>query len=78
MEPETKYAKSGDVNIAYQVVGDGPLCADASRFQPPPTGVAAPWVPDLVWAADEGPGPPEGRPYKSRLEILPEGGRDVI
>jgi pimeloyl-ACP methyl ester carboxylesterase len=25
MQPETKYAKSGDVNIAYQVVGDGPL-----------------------------------------------------
>ena len=25
MTPETKYAKSGDVNIAYQVVGDGPL-----------------------------------------------------
>jgi pimeloyl-ACP methyl ester carboxylesterase len=23
--PETQYAKSGDVNIAYQVVGDGPL-----------------------------------------------------
>jgi pimeloyl-ACP methyl ester carboxylesterase len=23
--PETHYAKSGDVNIAYQVVGDGPL-----------------------------------------------------
>ncbi len=23
--PETRYAKSGDVNIAYQVVGDGPL-----------------------------------------------------
>ncbi len=23
--PETKYAKSGDINIAYQVVGDGPL-----------------------------------------------------
>ncbi len=23
--PETKYAKSGDVSIAYQVVGDGPL-----------------------------------------------------
>ena len=22
--PETHYAKSGDVNIAYQVVGDGP------------------------------------------------------
>lgn len=22
--PETRYAKSGDVNIAYQVVGDGP------------------------------------------------------
>ena len=24
MPPETRYAKSGDVNIAYQVVGDGP------------------------------------------------------
>ena len=23
MLPETKYAKSGDINIAYQVVGDG-------------------------------------------------------
>ena len=23
--PETRYAKSGDLNIAYQVVGDGPL-----------------------------------------------------
>ena len=25
MQPKTRYAKSGDVNIAYQVVGDGPL-----------------------------------------------------
>ena len=25
MRPETKYARSGDVHIAYQVVGDGPL-----------------------------------------------------
>jgi len=25
MTPETRYARSGDVNIAYQVVGDGPL-----------------------------------------------------
>jgi class 3 adenylate cyclase len=25
MVPETRYAKSGDVNIAYQVVGEGPL-----------------------------------------------------
>ena len=24
MKPETKYARSGDVNIAYQVVGEGP------------------------------------------------------
>ena len=23
--PETRYAKSGDIDIAYQVVGDGPL-----------------------------------------------------
>ena len=25
MTPETRYAKSDDVNIAYQVVGDGPI-----------------------------------------------------
>jgi len=25
MPPETLYAKSGDLNIAYQVVGDGPF-----------------------------------------------------
>jgi pimeloyl-ACP methyl ester carboxylesterase len=25
MPPETRYAKSGDVNIAYQVVGEDPL-----------------------------------------------------
>src|SRR6185503_20358155 len=25
MRPETRYAKSGDISIAYQVVGDGPL-----------------------------------------------------
>ena len=24
MEPETRYALSGDVRVAYQVVGDGP------------------------------------------------------
>jgi len=25
MVPETKYAKSGDVHIAYQVLGQGPI-----------------------------------------------------
>jgi pimeloyl-ACP methyl ester carboxylesterase len=25
MQPETRYAKSGDLRIAYQVVGDGPF-----------------------------------------------------
>jgi hypothetical protein len=25
MPPETRYAASGEVNIAYQVVGDGPI-----------------------------------------------------
>src|ERR671930_1341544 len=25
MVPQTRYAKSGELNIAYQVVGDGPL-----------------------------------------------------
>ena len=24
-DPETRYARSGDVSIAYQVVGDGPV-----------------------------------------------------
>jgi hypothetical protein len=25
MRPVTRYAKSGDIHIAYQVVGDGPI-----------------------------------------------------
>ena len=25
MKPKTKYAKSDEINIAYQVVGDGPI-----------------------------------------------------
>jgi hypothetical protein len=25
MPPQTRYAASGDVNIAYQVLGDGPI-----------------------------------------------------
>jgi class 3 adenylate cyclase len=25
MQPETRYAKSGEMHIAYQVVGDGPI-----------------------------------------------------
>ena len=25
VQPRTRYAKSGDVSIAYQVIGDGPL-----------------------------------------------------
>ena len=25
MPPETRYARSGDLNVAYQVVGEGPL-----------------------------------------------------
>jgi hypothetical protein len=24
MKPKTKYTKSGDINIAYQVIGEGP------------------------------------------------------
>src|SRR5246127_548625 len=35
MAPETKYARSGDLHIAYQVVGDGP--------------VDLLWVPTWVW-----------------------------
>ena len=32
MKPETKYARSGDVSVAYQVLGEGPIdlvCAPA-------------------------------------------------
>ncbi len=25
MKPKTKYTKSGDINIAYQVIGEGPI-----------------------------------------------------
>ena len=32
MEPETRYARSGDVSIAYQVIGDGPF--DLVRVPP--------------------------------------------
>jgi hypothetical protein len=37
--PETRYARSGDVSIAYQVVGDGPfdvvfVPASSSRVEP--------------------------------------------
>src|SRR6266700_3306997 len=34
MTPETRYARSGDVSIAYQVVGDGPFDV---VFVPPAT-----------------------------------------
>ncbi len=38
--PEVRYARSGDVSIAYQVIGDGPLDV-----------VLVPdWVSNLVWA----------------------------
>lgn len=29
MTPPVKYAKSGDVHIAYQVIGDGPVVGQA-------------------------------------------------
>jgi class 3 adenylate cyclase/pimeloyl-ACP methyl ester carboxylesterase len=38
MVPETKYARSGDLHIAYQVVGDGP--------------VDVLWVPNWVWQVE--------------------------
>jgi hypothetical protein len=33
--PETRYAKSGELRIAYQVVGNGPLVI-LSRVREPP------------------------------------------
>ena len=38
MGPETRYARSGDVHIAYQVVGDGPI--DLL------------WVPTWIWQVE--------------------------
>jgi class 3 adenylate cyclase len=38
MGPETRYARSGDVHIAYQVIGDGP--------------VDLLWVPTWIWAVE--------------------------
>jgi hypothetical protein len=32
--PETHYARSGDVNIAYQVLGDGPFDLPAEHSRP--------------------------------------------
>jgi hypothetical protein len=39
--PETRYARSGDVNIAYQVVGDGPF--DVVLIPPSVTHVELGW-----------------------------------
>jgi pimeloyl-ACP methyl ester carboxylesterase len=41
MLPETRYAKSGDVHIAYQVVGDGPL--DLVSIPPMATHIELAW-----------------------------------
>src|ERR1700719_222268 len=38
MPPETRYARSGEVHIAYQVVGDGP--------------VDVLWVPTWIWQVE--------------------------
>jgi len=55
--PETRYARSGDVSIAYQVVGDGPFdLVFAPGFvsnveygwEEPDTGALLPAVPTLI------------------------------
>ena len=45
LQPKTSYARNGDVNIAYQVIGDGPLDL---LFIPPFVSHL-----DLYWAAPE-------------------------
>ena len=45
IQPKTSYAQNGDVNIAYQVIGDGPLDL---LFIPPFVSHL-----DLYWAAPE-------------------------
>lgn len=38
MLPETRYAQSGEIKIAYQVVGDGPIDLVFVPAVPPPCG----------------------------------------
>jgi hypothetical protein len=45
--PETRYARSGDVSIAYQVTGDGPF--DVVRIPPYVSHVELAWrIPSLA------------------------------
>src|SRR5450759_2382102 len=53
IQPKTSYARNGDVNIAYQIIGDGPLDL---LFIPPFVSHL-----DLYWAA------PEAAAFFSRL-----------
>src|SRR5262245_61838126 len=47
VEPETRYARSADVSIAYQVIGDGPF--DVVYVPPAVSHVELTWtVPDLA------------------------------
>ena len=73
MEAETRYAKSGDVNIAYQVVGDGPLdlvlvpgwVSHVEQAWEEPSFARVPPPAGVVRAADP-PRPPRHRPLGSR------------
>jgi pimeloyl-ACP methyl ester carboxylesterase len=51
MRPETRYAKSGDVSIAYQVTGDGPF--DVVFIPPFVTHVELVWTTSFGWNLEE-------------------------
>jgi len=59
MPPDTQYAKSGDVHIAYQVFGDGPInlvmvpgfVSNIENYwdEPDSPVFCADWQPTLAW-----------------------------
>jgi hypothetical protein len=46
VEPETRYARSGDVSIAYQVIGEGPF--DVVRVPPFVSHVELEWEVPMI------------------------------
>jgi hypothetical protein len=66
VQPETLYARSGDISIAYQVTGDGPF--DVVFIPPFVTHVELVWTTSFaasLWREDAG--PPEGSPRRLML-----------
>ena len=54
MKPQTRYARSGDVHIAYQVVGDGPFERDGWACCMPHCSSRGPFHAHHVWFRSAG------------------------